>query len=356
MSGNWPIPRVLVLLPAHNEEEGIVKAVHSLLTQTQLPTQIVIIADNCTDDTVGIVQRFKSLNVNVIETVDNTARKSGALNYGIREAFNIDDYDAVLTMDADTVLEPDFLRNATTMLNTDILLGGISATYEGRQGVGETRWQRFVAALQRGEYARYVALRGSTNIHTMSGTSSLYRSVAVEHVLSDRGWLFDERRSNLVEDYELTLHLKALGWKCTINSQCVVETDLMPTVRTLLVQRQRWARGTLDEIRRRGINRYTRRSALLIFMGMIFQPLIYGLLGYVLWAIVSGFDVNLWLLGFWLLSSPFYNAFMIRRSVGLSGVILEASVIPRILYDMLRLYWMYVSLIKSVFNINQQWR
>lgn len=41
-----------VLIPAHNEEKTIAKAVDSLYDQTQQPDRIIVIADSCTDDTI----------------------------------------------------------------------------------------------------------------------------------------------------------------------------------------------------------------------------------------------------------------------------------------------------------------
>jgi len=58
------------------------------------------------------------------------------------------------------------------------------------------------------------------------------------------GEVFWEDHANLVEDYETTLALKETGWGVTSNQLCIAYTDLMPTLRELQAQRERWARGT----------------------------------------------------------------------------------------------------------------
>ena len=64
--------KMLVLIPAHNEEATIGKNLHALLTQTRVPDRIVVIADNCTDRTEQIAHRYRG--VTVMRTVGNTER------------------------------------------------------------------------------------------------------------------------------------------------------------------------------------------------------------------------------------------------------------------------------------------
>ncbi len=47
-------PNIVVIVPAHNEESVIEKTIYDLLKQT-LPVNIIVVADNCTDQTVLLV-------------------------------------------------------------------------------------------------------------------------------------------------------------------------------------------------------------------------------------------------------------------------------------------------------------
>ena len=73
-----PVNRLIALVPAHNEAEQISETIESLQDQTVPPDEIIVVADNCTDDTVAIARGFAG--VAVMETVDNRHKKAGALN------------------------------------------------------------------------------------------------------------------------------------------------------------------------------------------------------------------------------------------------------------------------------------
>ena len=48
---------VLVVIPAHNEGERITATLQSLREQTRHADAIIVVADNCSDDTVFLRQR-----------------------------------------------------------------------------------------------------------------------------------------------------------------------------------------------------------------------------------------------------------------------------------------------------------
>jgi Glycosyl transferase family 2 len=45
--------KVIAVVPAHNEESSIARTLKALLGQTRPPDRIVVVADNCSDKTVG---------------------------------------------------------------------------------------------------------------------------------------------------------------------------------------------------------------------------------------------------------------------------------------------------------------
>jgi hypothetical protein len=70
--------KIVVVVPAHNEEASIARTLQALLQQTRRPDRVIVVADNCSDKTVEVARRFGS-RVTVIETVGNRDRKVGAL-------------------------------------------------------------------------------------------------------------------------------------------------------------------------------------------------------------------------------------------------------------------------------------
>ncbi|WP_395334432.1 glycosyltransferase family 2 protein [Novosphingobium sp. BL-8H] len=70
----------IVLMPAHDEARGIAAAVAAVLAQLRGQDELVVVADNCTDDTAAIA---RSLGATVIERVDPVHRGKGhALEFG----------------------------------------------------------------------------------------------------------------------------------------------------------------------------------------------------------------------------------------------------------------------------------
>lgn len=108
--------RLVVLIPAHNEERHIAAALRSLAAQTRRPDEIIVVADRCTDNTAAVA---KALGANVIEIDGNGYRKAGALNAALREVLSrLRDTDEVMMMDADTVLVTNFVESAHRRLHT----------------------------------------------------------------------------------------------------------------------------------------------------------------------------------------------------------------------------------------------
>jgi cellulose synthase/poly-beta-1,6-N-acetylglucosamine synthase-like glycosyltransferase len=77
-----PRPKVAVLMPAHDEATGIRRALENLLPQLLPGDRLVVIADNCSDDTAPIAA---AAGAEVIERRDTTKRGKGfALDFGVR--------------------------------------------------------------------------------------------------------------------------------------------------------------------------------------------------------------------------------------------------------------------------------
>jgi cellulose synthase/poly-beta-1,6-N-acetylglucosamine synthase-like glycosyltransferase len=90
--------KIAVLIPAHNESEVIEETLRSIQPQLKAKDFLVVVADNCTDNTAQIVQ---NQGVKVLERCDSERRGKGyALAYGIEFLKTINP-DVVIFMDAD---------------------------------------------------------------------------------------------------------------------------------------------------------------------------------------------------------------------------------------------------------------
>lgn len=94
-------PQVVLLVPAHNESAGIANTVQ-LLAIAAPEARILVVADNCTDDTA---ERARQVGADVAERNDPDRRGKGyALAFG-REELALTPPDAVVIVDADCRLE-----------------------------------------------------------------------------------------------------------------------------------------------------------------------------------------------------------------------------------------------------------
>jgi len=250
---------VTVLIPAHNEEASLGATITSLSSQSHRPERVIVVADNCTDTTVEIAHRH---GVEVIESVDNTHKKAGALNQAMSQVLpGLGDNDVLMVMDADTSLDQGFLAVAVARLTDDRALMAVGGLFYGDESAG------MLAQFQRNEYIRYgrEIRRRRGLVFVLTGTASLFRPRALRTIAESRGLSIPGKNgdvydtASLTEDNELTIALKSLGGLMISPSQCTVVTELMPTWRMLWAQRLRWQRGALENLGAYGMTPQTFR-------------------------------------------------------------------------------------------------
>jgi cellulose synthase/poly-beta-1,6-N-acetylglucosamine synthase-like glycosyltransferase len=105
-----PAPRFLFLIPAHDEEGNVAATVKSCREVSYDPAlyRVIVIADNCTDGTTTVA---RAAGAETIERADPLRRSKGhALEYFFAQQSGVtDEVDAVVVLDADTVVDPGIL-------------------------------------------------------------------------------------------------------------------------------------------------------------------------------------------------------------------------------------------------------
>ena len=146
--------------------------------------------------------------------------------------------------------------------------------------------------MQRLEYATADSRRVEklNNFQILAGSCVLYRLQALQEVAKCRGngQFYDE--NSLIEDYELTISLKELGWKVTIGLRMHSWTEVPLSFKVHWQQRIRWARSHVDTLREKGWNKITREDILghIIFIILLPQQIFFtGLLVYL---VLSGVE------------------------------------------------------------------
>lgn len=94
-------PRLAVLVPAHNESSVIIATLNSLMAQLQAGDRLLVVADNCTDDTAALA---RAAGAEVIERSNQQQRGKGyALDFGVRH-LAADAPEVMIIVDADCLV------------------------------------------------------------------------------------------------------------------------------------------------------------------------------------------------------------------------------------------------------------
>jgi cellulose synthase/poly-beta-1,6-N-acetylglucosamine synthase-like glycosyltransferase len=272
--------KVTALIPAHNEEEQIAATIESLRAQT-IPVHIVVCADNCTDRTVAIARSYP--DVTVLETVDNKAKKAGALNQGWDRYGR--DADVVFTMDADTELAPDCLERLRDGLGDN----GAVCTYPGLKPSNSVRLsERLMYRLIRLEFGRSrrtIHRRGHLT-EVLAGMGTLFRGDVLRAIAAEydgHPWVTD----SIVEDYRISLDVRRLGYGIAVAPGAEAYTDAIVYLRSLWRQRLRWQGGTFQELFRNGWKPYTRRVWMLIALSLCNTLLRVAAMAFMVWTLLT---------------------------------------------------------------------
>jgi biofilm PGA synthesis N-glycosyltransferase PgaC len=352
-----------VLIPAHNEGHKvnstappqITETLESLDNQTVRPDRIIVLADNCTDDTIELAQQGC---VEVFETVGNIDKKAGALNQWLNTHLSeLTQSDLVMVMDADSALNPDFLDNALGYIAKGYhAVGGV---FLGKEGGG------FVGTLQRNEYARYArdVARKDGKTLVLTGTATVFTVQCLRDVVDGRtngdlplagdvSQVYDTKA--LTEDNELTFALLHLGYKIIAPPECGLKTEVMESWQDLWKQRYRWKRGAIENNWHYGFTRYTAKYWGLQIWGMIGILVTVAYLAIVTYAIASD---GLHLQIIWMAVTAI---FVIERVVtvhmrGLKQMVLAGSLIVEMPYDIWLQACQAWALVSSMFKTNKNW-
>jgi cellulose synthase/poly-beta-1,6-N-acetylglucosamine synthase-like glycosyltransferase len=231
-------PSVSVLIPAWNEEVGIVKTIKSVL-DTQYPRlQIVVINDGSTDGThekvTGFIADHKfegGLGARLDYIKVPNGGKAKALNRALIEA----DGEIIITVDADSIMDPGAITNLVKRFRHP----GVGAV-AGQVVVGNRRkpieWMQEMEYLYGFFFKRADSLFNS--VYIIGGAAAAYR----RKVLQEMGG-FDN--DIITEDIEMSTRILKCGYKTRYAADAIVYTECPSDLKGLCNQRLRWKYGRI---------------------------------------------------------------------------------------------------------------
>jgi cellulose synthase/poly-beta-1,6-N-acetylglucosamine synthase-like glycosyltransferase len=256
-------PKVTVLIPAHNEQLGIIRCLETVSKSTYKNISIVVIDDASSDQTSRLVREFINSHSSKVtsrftikdgKTVREYFRtesnippiclltrpvnsgKASGLNYALKYAV---DEGLTMTLDADSALDPKAIENAVQYFR-DPKVVGVAANVKVMSG------HSIVGMLQKFEHM--IGYR-SKKFYTMANCEFVIGGVASTYrydVLKEVGFYDTDTAT---EDIGLSAKIAAHGnrnWRLVYGSDIVASTEGVQTFRALLKQRYRWKLGTLQ--------------------------------------------------------------------------------------------------------------
>ncbi len=273
-------PSVTVIMPAYNEEAGIVQAVKAMMSLRYPRLEVMVVVDGSKDNTLGVLQEaFDLVDVPmvvptgietrvppkavyapgngsplVVVAKENSGR-ADSLNLGA----NLATMDLVCFVDADSILDSEALLNVVKPFVDDpervVATGGVVRAANGctivdgrvvRVGMP----QGWIARIQVVEYLRAFLLgrAGWSKLQSLliiSGAFGVFR----RDVLIEVGGL---DATCIGEDAELVVrvhrYMRENGrrYRIAFVSEPVSWTEVPASARVLARQRRRWARGLAE--------------------------------------------------------------------------------------------------------------
>lgn len=237
--------RFSILVPAHNEAVVIEQCLVSLnaLDYPSNLRRVIVIADNCTDDTAQIAA---SMGAIVYERQDEHNRSKGyALEWALRRLFSNDGgwTDAIIVFDADTIAGPQFLRQMEARLSKGSL--ALQGQYNLRNPFHNWRTGLLYSALLLHNRLRPLARRALGWTTLLKGNGMCFARSVVERF----GW----NAYGLAEDIEYTTMLLDAGIKVEPVPEADLYAEAPQTRRQSDSQRMRWEGGRFALARRDGL-------------------------------------------------------------------------------------------------------
>lgn len=229
-------PRVVVLIPAHNEETGIQSTLETLKAQLTAGDRLLVVADNCNDNTAQVA---RTAGATVIERHDLVHRGKGyALDYGIH--FLADDPpDVVIIVDADCLVTPGSVTYLSHLANRyhrpvqALYLFETPAPLSAKSAVS-------TLAIMVKNWVRLAGLKvlGMPCLLTGTGMALPWDIIRQAPLAS----------GNIVEDMNLGMDLAIAGYSPLFCPEARVTSVLPQKEQAAKSQRTRWEHGHLQTI------------------------------------------------------------------------------------------------------------
>lgn len=228
-------PFISVMIPAHNEENVISKTIENVLSLNYENFEIIVIDDRSDDNTANVIKQLEEKHEKVIALVRDKSAfpgKSAVLN----DALALAKGEAILVLDADAKIEPDFLSKLVPNLEPEDV-GAVQA-----RKVINNKDYNFLTRCQNNEYTLDShfqvgrdAVKGAVELR---GNGELIKRTALDSI---GGW----NNETITDDLDMSTQLHIKGWDVRFCPEAIVYEEGIIYLTPLFRQRRRWLEGSI---------------------------------------------------------------------------------------------------------------
>lgn len=233
---NDPAHRFLVLIPAHNEEKLLPELLENL-NQLDYPAHLFsmhVVADNCTDETAVIAKQNGAIPHERFDA--HNPGKGFALQWFLQNfSADIEAHDALVILDADTVVSNNFLQAMSTRLDNG---ERVIQSYYAVRNPGKT-WGiglRYAALA----VLHYLRPLGRTRLGGSAGLKGNGMVFATD-IMQQYEW-----SDSITEDIEFHMTLILGGERVSFAPEATIWAEMPETLAAAATQNVRWERGRMQ--------------------------------------------------------------------------------------------------------------
>lgn len=270
-------PAVTVQLPVYNEKYVIERLIDATCQLDYPKAKLSIqILDDSTDETTRFARsrvqhyRKQGVNVSLHHRKDRSGFKAGALAAALPQVQG----DFIAIVDADFLPKRDFLKALIPYLAADPHLGMIQARW-GHLNADFNLLTRSQAMLIDAHFVVEQTARSRSGLlFNFNGSGGIWRKSCI---IDSGGWQAD----TLTEDLDLSYRAQLNGWQIAYLPGTIVPGELPIQIAAFEKQQYRWARGTIQVLRKqykslyraRHISIFQRLMAFLHLSGYLTHPM-----------------------------------------------------------------------------------
>ncbi len=238
----WHDVLVSIMIPAWNEEIGVLHTLDSIAKGYYRNIEIIIINDGSTDNSDALIREYiqkneiknstKSHKIPIIYKYKKNGGKGAALNSAIK----LSKGEILISIDADCLLLRNTIKNFVRCFANSNVMAAV-----GNVKVSNTK--TLIGVVQHLEFLFSFYFKKADSvmntIYIIGGAAGAFRRSTIKKV-------GHYNTNNITEDIELSVRIQQAGMKIVYASDAIVYTEGASDLDGLIKQRLRWKRGRFE--------------------------------------------------------------------------------------------------------------